>query len=136
MLFKQSYSYGADVWALGCILYTLLVGQPPFDSSTLKRIYSRICNHRYTELDDTMASQAGQDLVRWLLQPNPELRPSLEVVKDHPYLTQEYLQAPRLPFLEQPAAVASISPNPNFGLVPHDPHQVRTLPSSIFVFPI
>ncbi|XP_014222861.1 serine/threonine-protein kinase PLK1-like [Trichogramma pretiosum] len=113
VLFKQSYSYEADVWALGCNLYTLLVGQPPFDSATLKETYSRICNHRYRELDDTIATRAGQDLVRWLLQPNPQLRPSLELVKQHPYLSQEYspsslpdsccYTSPRLPFLERPS---------------------------------
>ncbi|XP_026675406.1 serine/threonine-protein kinase PLK1-like isoform X1 [Ceratina calcarata] len=91
VLYKQAYSYEADVWALGCILYALLVGQPPFDTATLKETYARICSNHYREVDGTMASRNGQDLIRWLLQPNPELRPSLEKVKEHPYLTEEYV---------------------------------------------
>ncbi|XP_076640142.1 serine/threonine-protein kinase PLK1 isoform X2 [Colletes latitarsis] len=91
VLYKQAYSYEADVWALGCILYALLVGQPPFDTTTLTETYARICNNHYQQVDDTMASRSGQDLIRWLLQPNPELRPSLERVKEHAYLTKEYV---------------------------------------------
>ena len=76
---------------MGCILYALLAGQPPFDTATLKETYARICNNRYKKLDDTVASRSGQDLIHWLLQPIPELRPSLERVKEHAYLTMEYV---------------------------------------------
>ncbi|XP_034936090.1 serine/threonine-protein kinase PLK1-like [Chelonus insularis] len=91
VLYKQSYSFEADVWALGCILYALLAGQPPFEAATLKETYSKICNNRYKKLDDTVASRSGQDLIRCLLHPLPELRPSLARVKEHPYLTVEYV---------------------------------------------
>ncbi|XP_008553612.1 serine/threonine-protein kinase PLK3 [Microplitis demolitor] len=91
VLYKQAHSYEADVWALGCILYALLAGQPPFDTATLKETYSRICNNSYKKLDDSIVSCSGQDLIHWLLQPLPELRPSLERVKEHPYLTMEYV---------------------------------------------
>ena len=36
MLDKKGHSYEVDIWALGCILYTLLVGKPPFETMSLK----------------------------------------------------------------------------------------------------
>lgn len=39
MLDKSGHSYEVDIWAIGCILYTLLVGKPPFETSSLKVFY-------------------------------------------------------------------------------------------------
>ena len=30
------HSYEVDIWSIGCIMYTLLVGKPPFETQTLK----------------------------------------------------------------------------------------------------
>ncbi|CAK9818386.1 Serine/threonine-protein kinase PLK3 [Anthophora plagiata] len=114
VLYKQAYGYEADVWALGCILYALLVGQPPFDTATLEETYARICNNHYRHVDDTMASRNAQDLICWLLQPNPKLRPSLETVKEHAYLTKEYVPStlPRISCFQMPCA-SIIDPVPS-----------------------
>ena len=37
------HSYEVDIWSIGCIMYTLLVGKPPFETQTLKvSVYSNI----------------------------------------------------------------------------------------------
>ena len=41
VLGKKGHSYEVDVWSLGCILFTLLVGKPPFETQTLKDTYNR-----------------------------------------------------------------------------------------------
>lgn len=48
ILNKKGHSYEVDIWSIGCIMYTLLIGKPPFETSTLKDTYDRIkrCDYR------------------------------------------------------------------------------------------
>lgn len=42
ILNKKGHSFEVDIWSIGCVMFTLLVGQPPFETKTLKDTYSRI----------------------------------------------------------------------------------------------
>eukprot|EP00092_Neocalanus_flemingeri_P016859 GFUD01018236.1.p1 GENE.GFUD01018236.1~~GFUD01018236.1.p1 ORF type:complete len:583 (+),score=162.61 GFUD01018236.1:105-1853(+) len=94
VLGKKGHSYEVDVWSLGCILYTLLVGKPPFETQTLKDTYTRIKKNEYH-----IPSRVGplaRNLIQRLLQHDPEKRPSVaEILKDD-FMTMGYLP-PRLP---------------------------------------
>ena len=35
----NGYSFEVDIWSIGIIIYTLIFGRPPFDSSDVKVIY-------------------------------------------------------------------------------------------------
>lgn len=39
---KQGHSYEVDYWSLGVILYTMLIGRPPFESAEVKQTYKKI----------------------------------------------------------------------------------------------
>lgn len=39
---RSSHGLEADVWGLGCLLYTLLVGRPPFDTDAVKSTLTRV----------------------------------------------------------------------------------------------
>ena len=42
ILTKAGPSHKVDIWSTGCIMYTLLVGKPPFETTSLKETYKRI----------------------------------------------------------------------------------------------
>ncbi|GLH11650.1 Serine/threonine-protein kinase polo [Gryllus bimaculatus] len=88
VLNKLSYSYEADVWAIGCILYAMLVGQPPFETASLKETYSRIVNNKYTI--PLTVSENGRKLIRQLLQPLPENRILVEKINGHDFFKNVY----------------------------------------------
>lgn len=39
---KNGHSYEVDIWSLGVILYTMLIGKPPFETQDVKATYRKI----------------------------------------------------------------------------------------------
>jgi len=94
VLSKKGHSYEVDIWSLGCILYTLLVGKPPFETQTLKDTYNRIKKNEYHV--PSRVGPLAKQLITKLLQHDPHLRPSVtEILKDD-FLTLGYMPQ-RLP---------------------------------------
>lgn len=42
ILNRKGHSFEVDIWSVGCIMYTLLIGKPPFETNVLKDTYERI----------------------------------------------------------------------------------------------
>jgi len=42
------YSFAADIWALGVIMYTMVVGRPPFETPVVEDTYKKIKSVNYT----------------------------------------------------------------------------------------
>lgn len=81
---RSSHGLEVDVWGLGCMLYTLLVGKPPFDTSEVKSTLTRVVMAKY-ELPHFLSAEA-KDLIDSLLKKNPKERIRLEQILDHPFL--------------------------------------------------
>lgn len=44
---KSGHSYEVDIWSLGVIIYTLIIGKPPFETTDVKATYRRIRQNNY-----------------------------------------------------------------------------------------
>ncbi|XP_076860300.1 serine/threonine-protein kinase PLK2b [Brachyhypopomus gauderio] len=88
VLNKQGHGWESDVWALGCVMYTMLLGKPPFETSNLKETYRCIREARYA-LPSTISLPARQ-LIGSMLARNPSERPRLDDIARHDFLTQGF----------------------------------------------
>ncbi|KAM0728007.1 Serine/threonine-protein kinase polo [Formica fusca] len=108
VLTKIGHSYEADIWSIGCIMYTLLVGKPPFETSSLKETYSRIKQVQYKTPQHI--TKPAMNMVANMLQLNPSRRPSVTKLLKDTFFTSGYMptslplscltMAPRLDMLE------------------------------------
>lgn len=84
---KRGHSYEVDIWSVGCILYTLLVGKPPFETNSLRDTYAKIRRGEYY-LPTSRVSAAAKNLITKMLQVEPSVRPTAKQILQHEFLTQ------------------------------------------------
>nr|CCC91708.1 putative protein kinase [Trypanosoma congolense IL3000] len=82
---REGHSYEVDVWSLGVILYTLLVGEPPFQTSDVKATYRRIRQCRYEFPVNVDVPENGKELIHRILQSCPDQRPTLMEIRSHSF---------------------------------------------------
>ncbi|KAJ5500143.1 Calcium/calmodulin-dependent/calcium-dependent protein kinase [Penicillium expansum] len=93
----ERYSKSVDMWAMGCVLYTLLCGFPPFYDESIQVLTEKVARGQYTFLspwwDDI--SKSAQDLISHLLTVDPEKRFTIKEFLAHPWIqATPYLQTP------------------------------------------
>ena len=76
VLRKQGHGYEADIWALGCMMFAMLVGTPPFETKSLGRTYAKIAANEYETPDRLSLSAKG--FISMLLNPDPKARGHLQ----------------------------------------------------------
>lgn len=88
------YSYEVDVWACGVIMYTLLVGCPPFWHRKQLTMLRNIMEGKYSFSSPEWAdiSESPKDLIRRLLVVEPAQRISIKDALKHPFFQTVQLQ--------------------------------------------
>lgn len=85
----ERYSKSVDMWALGCVLYTLLCGFPPFYDESINVLTEKVARGYYTFLspwwDDI--SHSAKDLITHLLCVDPAQRYTIDEFLAHPWCT-------------------------------------------------
>ena len=86
VLLGQSYDHRADIWSLGVIIYTLIIGKPPFETTDVKATYTRIKRNQYSFPDHVPITDEARDLISRILTGDPSARPTLDQICLHPFM--------------------------------------------------
>ncbi|KAG3027351.1 hypothetical protein JG687_00002710 [Phytophthora cactorum] len=81
MIRGEKYDESVDIWAVGIIMYELLVGKPPFEAPGQNETIELITEGQLRV--PPMVSLAAKDLITRILQKLPEKRISLQEIKAH-----------------------------------------------------
>ncbi|CAI5729877.1 unnamed protein product [Hyaloperonospora brassicae] len=81
MIRGEKYDESVDIWAVGIIMYELLVGKPPFEAPGQNETVELITEGQL--YIPPMVSLAAKDLLTRILQKLPERRLSLQEIKAH-----------------------------------------------------
>uniref|UniRef100_A0A8C5KPE3 non-specific serine/threonine protein kinase n=1 Tax=Jaculus jaculus TaxID=51337 RepID=A0A8C5KPE3_JACJA len=84
MIEGKTYDEKVDLWCIGVLCYELLVGNPPFESSSHNETYRRIVK---VDVRYPLSLPVGaQDLISKLLRYHPSERLTLAQIQKHPWV--------------------------------------------------
>ncbi|XP_025204259.1 serine/threonine-protein kinase PLK4 [Melanaphis sacchari] len=86
---RSSHGLETDLWGLGCLLYTLLVGHPPFDTDAIKSTLTKVVMSNFS-LPNYLSNKA-KDLINCLLRKNPRDRIDLHGVLKHDFMQEKII---------------------------------------------
>lgn len=99
ILKRAPYGQAADVWSLGCLLYTLVCARPPFEAGGVRETLERASRAEY-DLPRGVSPCVG-DLIARLLVPDPNSRLALDAILHHSFMVPEPLSTVRLRPIKQ-----------------------------------
>lgn len=88
LLKEHNYTTSVDMWGIGCLLFTMLAGFPPFYDENLKVMTRKVMKGEYSFSSPNWEkiSDSAKDLVSRLLEVNPEKRLNIKECLAHPWI--------------------------------------------------
>lgn len=91
LILKKPYTEKVDVWATGCVLYSMLCGMMAFDGETKKELHKQICY----ETPDVKSgiwkkvSKSCKEFLLLMLHRDQNKRPSIEELLQHKWMQED-----------------------------------------------
>ncbi|XP_072273110.1 serine/threonine-protein kinase 36 [Pyxicephalus adspersus] len=89
LVLERPYDHRSDLWALGCIVYELLVGTPPFYTHSIFQLVSIITQQPVRWPKGVSAEL--KDFLQGLLTKDPNLRLSWPALLKHPFIKEKVI---------------------------------------------
>ena len=123
---KSGHSYEVDVWSLGVLVFTLLVGKPPFETSDVKSTYRKIRMNTYAFPEHVSVSDEAKNFVRGILVTEPSLRPGVDELLSHSFLNRNGI--PKLMPLSSLAVPPTLNHSSSQGARPRSRGETLSIP--------
>lgn len=68
LILSKGHNKGVDYWALGVLIYEMLIGRSPFYDHDQMRLFKKIVQGKYSYPSRLLVSKAAEDLIAALLQ--------------------------------------------------------------------
>lgn len=133
----QKYSTGVDMWALGCVLFALLAGYPPFYDPNIKILMKRVTKGQFhfdSPWWDNISDEA-KDLIRNLLTVDPAKRYTVDEFMAHPWIqaaSQDDQAEAQTPKDSTHLTVPELTRNPSAGSEGSEPESLPS-PASLAI---